>query len=101
MPPLAPASTPAGKAIRELREKRGETQDEFADFLGLSQGTISRVEAGKQALSYRVAWITESRCGLRTGTLLKLAEQDEGTTGTSNAGCSVFPFRPAPIWAAA
>lgn len=36
-----------GKAIKELRLKKGETQPEFAHKLGISQGYLSNLEHGR------------------------------------------------------
>jgi UDP-N-acetylglucosamine 1-carboxyvinyltransferase len=46
--------------IRELRQKKGMTQAEFAEKLGTSQSAVARIEAGEQNLS--------------TDTLIKISE---------------------------
>lgn len=42
-----------GKNIKKLREKLGETQQEFAEKLGLEDTTIGRLELQKRKPSYR------------------------------------------------
>jgi transcriptional regulator with XRE-family HTH domain len=37
-----------GENVRRLREKRGWTQEQFADFSGLSQQYISGLERGRR-----------------------------------------------------
>lgn len=43
--------------IKALRKYYGSTQSEFADFLGVSQGALSKIEAGKLEVS-AFQWIT-------------------------------------------
>jgi transcriptional regulator with XRE-family HTH domain len=40
-----------GDAIRELREKRGYSQDELAEIMEVNRSTISKVENGKFSFS--------------------------------------------------
>lgn len=40
-----------GKRIKELRHKKNESQEEFADAIGLSQNSISKIERGEVALT--------------------------------------------------
>ncbi len=54
MPPPLPPDPALGLAIKELREARGWTQEELASNAGTTVGTISRVEAAKNA----PAWAT-------------------------------------------
>lgn len=41
-----PSLEPLNERIRELREEQGFTQGQFAEKLGLTQGTITRYERG-------------------------------------------------------
>jgi ribosome-binding protein aMBF1 (putative translation factor) len=40
-----------GEAIREIREKRGYSQDELAEIMKINRSTISKVENGKFSFS--------------------------------------------------
>lgn len=54
MPPKLPADPALGRAIRQLREQRGLTQEELATHAGMTFGTVSRLESAKSA----PAWAT-------------------------------------------
>lgn len=54
MPPKLPADPALGRAIRQLRERRGLTQEELATHAGMTFGTVSRLESAKSA----PAWAT-------------------------------------------
>jgi transcriptional regulator with XRE-family HTH domain len=40
-----------GKQIRVLREKKGFSQDELSEIMGVNRSTISKVENGKFAIT--------------------------------------------------
>ena len=40
-----------GRSIRELREKKGYSQDELAEIMEVHRSTISKVETGKFSIS--------------------------------------------------
>lgn len=40
-----------GDAIREIREKRGYSQDELAEIMEVNRSTISKIENGKFSFS--------------------------------------------------
>lgn len=40
-----------GESIRENREKKGYSQDELAEIIGITTSTISKIEKGKFAVS--------------------------------------------------
>lgn len=40
-----------GKKIKKLRQKKGLTQEELADMIGISQRTLSGIEIGENFLS--------------------------------------------------
>ena len=54
MPPRLPTDPALGRAIRQLREQRGLTQEELATHAGMTFGTVSRLESAKSA----PAWAT-------------------------------------------
>lgn len=64
MPALAPTTTPGGAWLRGLRERRGLTQTEFADELGVKQGTISRTESGARGITPGLAYRLIVRVGV-------------------------------------
>jgi transcriptional regulator with XRE-family HTH domain len=52
-----------GDAIREMREKRGYSQDELAEIMEVNRSTISKVENGKFSFSIdhlsKFSWFLE------------------------------------------
>ncbi len=40
-----------GKAIRQIREKKGYSQDHLADLMSVSRSTISKIENGRFSVS--------------------------------------------------
>jgi transcriptional regulator with XRE-family HTH domain len=54
MPPRLPTDPALGQAIREMREQRGQTQEELASAAGITFGTVNRLESAKSA----PAWAT-------------------------------------------
>jgi transcriptional regulator with XRE-family HTH domain len=40
-----------GKTLKEMREKKGFSQDELAEAMGINRSTISKIENGKFNLS--------------------------------------------------
>ena len=49
MPPRLPTDAALGRAIRQLRERRGQTQEELASAAGVTFGTVNRLESAKSA----------------------------------------------------
>jgi transcriptional regulator with XRE-family HTH domain len=54
MPPRLPTDPALGQAIRQMREQRGQTQEELASAAGITFGTVNRLESAKSA----PAWAT-------------------------------------------
>jgi transcriptional regulator with XRE-family HTH domain len=46
-----------GQNIREIREKRGYSQDELAEIMGVNRSTISKIENGK--FSFSIDYLTK------------------------------------------
>jgi DNA-binding transcriptional regulator YiaG len=66
----APKPKPAaltGEDVRRLREAQGMTQRELAEFLGVTQSLISRVEKGKRQLDNRQQKRLRNMTGDMTG----------------------------------
>jgi transcriptional regulator with XRE-family HTH domain len=62
-----------GKAIRELREKRGTTQEALAYEAGLTTGTLSLVERGLSNPSWGTAKAIAAALGVSIAELAKLS----------------------------
>jgi transcriptional regulator with XRE-family HTH domain len=49
-----------GNRIREIRERRGLSQEQLAEIMGINRSTLSKIETGKFAITidylYRLAW---------------------------------------------
>jgi transcriptional regulator with XRE-family HTH domain len=54
MPPRLPTDLALGQAIRQMREQRGQTQEELASAASITFGTVNRLESAKSA----PAWAT-------------------------------------------
>ena len=44
---LTDCRSKVGRSIREIREKRGLSQEQLADKMNISRSTISKIESGK------------------------------------------------------
>jgi transcriptional regulator with XRE-family HTH domain len=60
-----------GSAIRELREKRGYSQDYLAEMMDVDRSTISKIENGK--FSFSIDYLTKISLALKFE--LKLVEK--------------------------
>jgi len=58
-----------GKAIKKVREKRGMSQASFAKRLGVTQGYISKVEAGKTMPNFKFIHKVRSKYSLNINKL--------------------------------
>ncbi len=70
--------TRVGERIRELRITRGLTVTDLAECSGLSRPSMSRVEAGKQALSLQSLFRVARELNVAPGTLLDPPENPGG-----------------------
>lgn len=66
-----------GAAIRQLREKRKETQESLADRAGMAVPTISHIEAGHANPTWATARDIAAALEVSIGQLAKLAERHE------------------------
>jgi XRE family transcriptional regulator, regulator of sulfur utilization len=77
---MAPSDQPQpalGKAIRELREKRGATQEAVAHDAGITTATLGVIERGLS----NPTWATVKAIAAALGvTMSKLAQLDETST---------------------
>jgi len=64
-----------GEAVRQLREKRGVTQERLAQDAGLTTGTVSLVERGRSNPSWGTVRAIAAGLGVTMGELAKLADK--------------------------
>jgi XRE family transcriptional regulator, regulator of sulfur utilization len=68
---LQEAERKIGAKVRELREKRGWNQDEFAERAGLNRIHLYRVETGQQSPTIRTLSIIATALDLRIRDLVE------------------------------
>lgn len=61
-----------GRRIREARTRAGESQEDMATLLGVSQPTYFRIEAGARALKGDELVVIADRLGVRAAALIGL-----------------------------
>ncbi len=66
-----------GKAIRQLREKRGATQEALAYEAGITTGTLSLIERGHANPTWSTVKAIAAALGVSMGNLGRLADQLE------------------------
>jgi DNA-binding XRE family transcriptional regulator len=77
-PRQTPQPQPAlGRAIRELREKRDETQEGLAPRAGVSAKTLSLIERGEANPTWGTARGIAAALEVSIGALAKLSEKHE------------------------
>ena len=64
-----------GEAVRQLREKRGFTQERLAQDAGVTTGTVSLVERGRSNPSWGTIKRIAAALGVSMGELGKLADK--------------------------
>lgn len=62
---LIEANIQLGKNLEAFRKKRGLSQEELGDVLGIHQSAISRVESGAQELSAYQVFLLNKNFGFR------------------------------------
>jgi len=67
-----------GKAIRQLREKRGITQEALAAMASLTGRSLSAIETGKANPTWATVGDIASALAVPVSTLAKAAERLEG-----------------------
>ena len=63
-----------GDRLRELRFERRMTQDEFAEFMGVSQDFVSSIERGITAPSFETLELLSSKLGRSVSELFDFSE---------------------------
>ena len=66
-----------GAAIRQLREKKNETQESLAEQAGMAVPTISHIEAGHANPTWATVRDIASALGVSITELAKLADRHE------------------------
>ncbi len=66
-----------GEAIRELREKRGLTQERLAQDAGVTTGTVSLLERGQSNPAWGTVKALADGLGVTIAELAKLATKHE------------------------
>ena len=64
-----------GERIRELRQKRGWTQDEFADRAGLHRAQVGAFENGRMNITLGSLHLVAQTLGVRIVDLFKGVEE--------------------------
>jgi transcriptional regulator with XRE-family HTH domain len=60
-----------GQRLRSLRKKKGWTQVELADYLGLDRGYVSNIERGQRNVTLETAQVVARGFGISISQLLK------------------------------
>jgi transcriptional regulator with XRE-family HTH domain len=66
-----------GAAIRQLRDKRGVTQEDLAHDAGVTTGTLSLIERGKSNPAWGTIKSIAAALGVTVAEVAKLAEKQE------------------------
>ena len=66
-----------GQAIRQLREKRGTTQEDLAHEADITTGTLSLIERGHANPTWGTVKGIASALGVSIGNLGKITDQNE------------------------
>lgn len=66
-----------GAAIRQLRDKRGVTQEDLAHDAGVTTGTLSLIERGKSNPAWGTVKSVAAALGVTVAEVAKLAEKQE------------------------
>lgn len=66
-----------GAAIRQLRNKRGVTQEDLAHDAGVTTGTLSLIERGKSNPAWGTVKSIAAALGVTVAEVAKLAEKHE------------------------
>lgn len=71
-----------GKIIKQLRLKKGWSQEELAHRVGTTTPSISRIETGKHGASDQLKQMIAQEFGLKVSELVALSEAGKSTTRT-------------------
>ncbi|MBI5626716.1 MAG: helix-turn-helix transcriptional regulator [Nitrosomonadales bacterium] len=68
-----------GKTIKQLRLKKGWSQEELAHRVGTTTPSISRIETGKHGASDQLKQLIAQEFGLKVSELVALSEVDKSS----------------------
>lgn len=68
-----------GKAVRTERERKGLSQEDFADHAGIHRTYVSSIELGKVQVSIRIAQQLAKALGLPLSQIFKDIEREVGS----------------------
>lgn len=71
-----------GKTIKQLRLKKGWSQEELAHRVGTTTPSISRIETGKHGASDQLKQMIAQEFGLKVSELVALSETSKSPTKT-------------------
>lgn len=74
------SSNETGKAIQQLREAKGLTQEALAEKIGVSQQSVAKWESGQALPRSKVVSILERELGAQEGQLLRLRSGEKITS---------------------
>lgn len=72
---LSPRHRALGDAIREMRQKRGMSQEALADRAKMSANYVGDAERGERNISIRALWQLADGLGLSASEILREAEK--------------------------
>jgi DNA-binding XRE family transcriptional regulator len=91
---VADLQTVVGKRIRELRTKRGFSQESFADECGLHRTYMGGIERGEHNLTLRTVLTIARTLGMTLAELLKEIEKQLEPAGARHRPARNVPRRP-------
>ncbi len=64
-----------GKVIRELRKKKGMSQEVLSGFAGIERSHLTMIETGKKSANVETLWRIADALGLRMSQLMAMVEE--------------------------
>ena len=61
--------------LRELRDQLGDSQEAFADRVGVARNTIASAEIGQRTPSFQTLWRLSAGAGIPLSTLIARVER--------------------------
>ncbi len=64
-----------GRVIRELRKKKGMSQEVLSGFAGIERSHLTMIETGKKSANVETLWRIADALGLRMSQLMAMVEE--------------------------